>query len=80
MNLEDYCEKLYDYNEPIKEKNMSKMCRAVFTIVDDEDSKMNRTEVIEVKFPIIGDNNMFDAMIEHLSDEEEEKSSIITGH
>jgi len=81
MTLEEYCEKLYD--EPTKENNM-RVCRAVFTIVDDVDTKMNRTEVVEMTFPIEDEGNMFDAMIDFLNDddpkEEESKSKIITNH
>lgn len=81
MTLEEYCTKLYDYNEPIKEKNM-KVCKATFTIVDDESNKLNRTEVIEMVFEIDDDSNMIDAMLDYLSDETEDEpkdeSSIIT--
>lgn len=77
MTLEEYCEKLYD--EPTKEDNM-RVCRAVFTIVDDVDTKMNRTEVIEITFPIKDEGNMFDAMIDFLNEDdskEESKSKLI---
>lgn len=71
MTLEEYCEKLYD--EPIMENSMQ-ACRAVFTIVDDEDAKMMRTEVIEMKFLIEDGSNMLDAMIKHLSEVEADKA------
>lgn len=81
MTLDEYCEKLYDYNEPIKEKNM-RTCKATFTIVDDENDKLNRTEVIEMVFKVEDDSNMIDAMLDYLSDEDEPESetkpSIIT--
>jgi hypothetical protein len=70
VNLEEYCERLYDYNEPIKEKEM-RTCRATFTIVDDENEKLNRTEVIEMVFSIADDSNMIDAMLDYLADEDE---------
>jgi len=86
MNLDDYFDKLYDYNEPIKEKKMGRVCRAVFTIIDDEDLKLNRTEVVEITYPITENDNMFDAMIDYLSEDlkteaaDNEESKIILGH
>jgi hypothetical protein len=81
VNLKDYCEKLYDYNEPIKEIEM-RTCRATFTIVDDENDKLNRTEVIEIVFSIAEDSNMIDSMLDYLADDDDAKedkhSPIIT--
>ena len=81
MTLNEYCEKLYDYNEPIKEENM-RVCKATFTIVDDETDKLSRTEVIEMVFNIEDDSNLIDSMLDYLSDDEDakenDKPSIIT--
>jgi len=84
VTLDEYCDKLYDYNEPIKEKKM-RVCKATFTIVDDGTDKLSRTEVIEMVFDIEDDSNMIDSMLDYLSDDEEEdkkadKPSIITNH
>jgi len=63
---------------------MNRMCRAVFTIVEDGDPKMNRTEVVEMTFPIAEESNMFDAMVDYLSTddkpEEPELPKIVTNH
>lgn len=82
MTLEEYCQKLYNYNEPIKEINM-KTCKAVFTIIDDEDTKFNRTEVVEMIFEVPEKEDMITAMLNYLDDEkspEEDKQPIITNH
>lgn len=61
-----------------------KTCKATFTIIDNEESKLNRTEVIEMVFTIDDNSNMIDSMLNYLSEEEEESkqvgSSIITNH
>ena len=60
-----------------------RVCKAEFTIIDDSDSKLQRTEVVQMVFNIPKGGNMIDAMIDHLSEEKEEeekKPAIITNH
>lgn len=55
-------------------------CRAEFTIVDDTDVKMNKTEVIQMVYEINEGNNMIQSLIDYLTEEEPSKDSqIITG-
>lgn len=55
-------------------------CRAEFTIVDDADPKMNRTEVVQMVYNIKDGSNMVEALLDYLTEEELlQDSPIITG-
>ncbi|MCS5590525.1 MAG: hypothetical protein NZ824_11220 [Candidatus Thioglobus sp.] len=55
-------------------------CRAEFTIVDDEDPKMNRTEVIQMVYEVKEGSNMVQSLLDYLTEEELlQDSPIITG-
>ena len=59
---------------------MQTMVKATFTIIDD-DSKAKRTEVIEMVYPMDDNRNFLKALIEYLEDDDdEEPSTILTGH
>ena len=59
---------------------MQTMVKATFTIIDD-DSKAKRTEVIEMVYPMDEKRNFLKSLIEYLEDDDdEEPSTILTGH
>jgi len=59
---------------------MQTMVKATFTIIDD-DSKAKRTEVIEMVYPMDENRNFLKSLIEYLeTDDDEEPSTILTGH
>ena len=59
---------------------MQTMVKATFTIIDD-DAKAKRTEVIEMVYPMDDNRNFLKALIEYLEDDDdEEPSTILTGH
>jgi nucleoside diphosphate kinase len=56
------------------------MVKATFTIIDD-DAKAKRTEVIEMVYPMDEKRNFLKSLIEYLEDDDdEEPSTILTGH
>jgi len=59
-----------------------RICKAEFTIIDDDTAKLTRTEVLQMVFNVKDDENMIDAMIDYLSEEdkEKEKPKIIINH
>jgi hypothetical protein len=59
---------------------MQIMVKATFTIIDD-DAKAKRTEVIEMVYPMDEKRNFLKSLIEYLEDDDdEEPSTILTGH
>ena len=59
---------------------MQTMVKATFTIIDD-DAKAKRTEVIEMVYPMDEKRNFLKSLIEYLEDDDdEEPSTILTGH
>ena len=59
---------------------MQIMVKATFTIIDD-DAKAKRTEVIEMVYPMDDKRNFLKSLIEYLEDDDdEEPSTILTGH
>lgn len=59
---------------------MQIMVKATFTIIDD-DAKAKRTEVIEMVYPMDENRNFLKSLIEYLeTDDDEEPSTILTGH
>ena len=59
---------------------MQIMVKATFTIIDD-DAKAKRTEVIEMVYPMEEKRNFLKSLIEYLEDDDdEEPSTILTGH
>ena len=59
---------------------MQIMVKATFTIIDD-DAKAKRTEVIEIVYPMDEKRNFLKSLIEYLEDDDdEEPSTILTGH
>jgi|TARA_B110000037_G_scaffold4802_1_gene5244 nucleoside diphosphate kinase len=58
------------------------MVKATFTIIDD-DAKAKKTEVIEMVYPMDEDRNFLKSLLEYLEDdsnEDQEASTILTGH
>jgi len=58
------------------------MVKATFTIIDD-DAKAKKTEVIELVYPMDEDRNFLKSLLEYLEDdsnEDQEASTILTGH
>ena len=61
---------------------MQTMVKATFTIIDD-DAKAKKTEVIEMVYPMDEDRNFLKSLLEYLvddSNEDQEASTILTGH
>ena len=61
---------------------MQTMVKATFTIIDD-DAKAKKTEVIEMVYPMDEDINFLKSLLEYLEDdsnEDQEASTILTGH
>ena len=61
---------------------MQTMVKATFTIIDD-DAKTKKTEVIEMVYPMDEDRNFLKSLLEYLEDdsnEDQEASTILTGH
>jgi len=59
---------------------MDTVVKATFTIIDD-DSKVKRTEVIEMIYPLGEERNFVKSLIEYLEDETDpSKPKIVTGH
>nr|QPI16151.1 MAG: hypothetical protein NIOZUU157_00031 [Virus NIOZ-UU157] len=61
---------------------MQTMVKATFTIIDD-DAKAKKTEVIEMVYPMDEDRNFLKSLLEYLEDdsnEDQEASTILTGH
>jgi nucleoside diphosphate kinase len=61
---------------------MQTMVKATFTIIDD-DVKTKKTEVIEMVYPMDEDRNFLKSLLEYLEDdsnEDQEASTILTGH
>lgn len=47
-----------------------KTCKAEFTIIDDSDPKINRTEVVQMVYEIKEGNNMVQSLLDYLTEEE----------